>query len=102
MDYQSRLCHYRTQSGDDSISPGWVGTASHHGDGSLSQHSQADEAQHPAGRVGRPEDIAEMVLFLCDDHRAGFITGENIIIDGSMSKLMVYHDDRGWTYGGES
>ena len=53
--------------------------------------------QQPAGRVGRPEDIAEMVLFLCSD-KAGFITGENICIDGGMTKLMIYHGEHGWEY----
>ena len=53
--------------------------------------------QHPAGRVGRPEDIANMALYLCSEE-AGFITGENIRIDGGMTRLMVYHDDCGWTY----
>ncbi|MGB4267378.1 MAG: SDR family oxidoreductase, partial [Limnochordia bacterium] len=49
--------------------------------------------------VGRPDDIAAMVLFLCSD-RAGFITGENITIDGGMTRLMIYHGDHGWTYSG--
>ena len=71
------------------ISPGWIETSDN------SEHSELDKRQHPAGRVGTPADIAEMVLFLCSD-KAGFITGENIIIDGGMSKLMVYHDDHGW------
>ena len=47
---------------------------------------------------GRPEDIAELVMFLCSE-KAGFITGENICIDGGMTKLMIYHDDHGWRYG---
>ena len=70
------------------ISPGWIETAD-------SDHSPQDKAQHPAGRVGRPEDIAAMVLFLCSE-QAGFITGENITIDGGMSRLMIYHGDGGW------
>ena len=57
----------------------------------------ADALQQPAGRVGNPMDIANMVLFLCSD-KAGFITGENICIDGGMTKLMIYQDDHGWTY----
>jgi len=71
------------------ISPGWIDTT----DGVF---GGADAAQHPAGRVGTPPDIAEMALFLCSD-KAGFITGENIVIDGGMSRLMVYHNDFGWT-----
>jgi NAD(P)-dependent dehydrogenase (short-subunit alcohol dehydrogenase family) len=55
----------------------------------------ADATQQPAGRVGTPIDIANMVLFLCSD-RAGFITGENICIDGGMTKQMIYHGDCGW------
>ena len=53
--------------------------------------------QQPVGRVGNPLDIANMVLFLCSE-KAGFITGENICIDGGQTKLMVYHNDYGWTY----
>ena len=80
----------------NAISPGWIDTAAYHMGGKPTNHSIEDEIQHPAGRVGRPEDIAEMVMFLCDNERAGFITGENIVIDGGMSKLMIYHGDHGW------
>ena len=72
----------------NSISPGWIDTAYREYDG-------PDAAQHPAGRVGNPMDIANMVLYLCSD-KAGFITGENICIDGGMTRLMVYHNDYGW------
>ena len=51
-----------------------------------------------SGRVGKPEDIAEMVLFLCSN-KAEFITGENICIDGGMTKQMIYHGENGWTFG---
>ena len=78
----------------NAISPGWIDTSPDQ----LAGHSDEDKSQHPAGRIGRPEDIAEMVMFLCDNKRAGFITGENIMIDGGMSKLMVYHGDEGWEY----
>ena len=71
------------------ISPGWIETSD------APEHSEQDRRQHPAGRVGIASDIAEMVLYLCGD-KAGFITGENIIIDGGISKLMVYHNDHGW------
>ena len=57
----------------------------------------ADALQQPAGRVGKPEDIAEMALFLCSE-KAGFITGENICIDGGMTKLMIYHGEHGWEF----
>lgn len=72
----------------NSISPGWIDTA-------YTEYDGADALQHPAGRVGNPKDIANMVLFLCSE-KAGFITGENICIDGGMTKQMIYHDDFGW------
>lgn len=72
----------------NSVSPGWI-------DNERSGLGGADALQHPAGRVGDPLDIANMVLFLCSD-KAGFITGENICIDGGMTRLMVYHGDNGW------
>ena len=77
----------------NSISPGWINTTDDVIGG-------ADAAQQPVGRVGKPEDIAEMVMFLCSD-KAGFITGENICIDGGMTKLMIYHGEHGWTYDDE-
>lgn len=76
----------------NSVSPGWIDT--NHTD-----YSGPDAEQQPAGRVGNPDDIAAMVLFLCSD-KAGFITGENICIDGGMTKQMIYHDDFGWKYSG--
>lgn len=80
----------------NSISPGWIDT-------SFQAHNDADARQHPAGRVGNPLDIANMVLYLCSD-KAGFITGENICIDGGMTRQMVYHGDFGWSLhaGGEA
>ena len=72
----------------NSISPGWIDTA-------YTVYEGADAVQQPAGRVGNPMDIANMVLFLCSD-KAGFITGENICIDGGMTKQMIYHGDCGW------
>ena len=72
----------------NSISPGWIDT-------SYKVYEGPDAFQQPAGRVGNPMDIANTVLFLCSD-KAGFITGENICVDGGMTKLMVYHGDNGW------
>lgn len=72
----------------NSISPGWIDTTD-------STFTGADVTQHPAGRVGKPSDIAEMAVFLAST-KAGFITGENICIDGGMTKQMIYHDDFGW------
>ena len=74
----------------NSISPGWIDTG-------YTMYQGADAVQQPVGRVGNPMDIANMVLFLCSE-RAGFINGENICIDGGMTKLMIYHNDYGWTY----
>ena len=76
----------------NSISPGWIDTA-------YSVYEGPDATQQPAGRVGNPMDIAHMVLFLCSD-KAGFITGENICIDGGMTRQMIYHGDHGWTLNG--
>ena len=72
----------------NSISPGWIDTG-------YRIYEGADALQQPAGRVGNPLDIANMVLYLCSD-MAGFITGENICIDGGMTRQMIYHDDCGW------
>lgn len=72
----------------NSISPGWIDTA-------YTVYEGADAVQQLTGRVGNPKDIANMVLFLCSD-KAGFITGENICIDGGMTKQMIYHGDNGW------
>ena len=74
----------------NSISPGWIDTTG-------SRITGADALQQPVGRVGKPEDIAEAVLFLCSE-KAGFITGENICIDGGMTRLMIYHGEHGWEY----
>ncbi len=73
----------------NSISPGWI-------DNDFATYEGPDAVQQPAGRVGIPTDIAHMVLYLCSD-MAGFITGENICIDGGMTRQMIYHGDHGWT-----
>ncbi len=73
----------------NSVSPGWIDT-------DYTVYEGPDAYQQPAGRVGNPLDIANMVLYLCSE-KAGFITGENICIDGGMTKLMIYHNDHGWT-----
>ena len=72
----------------NSISPGWIDTQ-------YVEYEGADALQQPVGRVGNPMDIANMVLFLCSE-KAGYITGENICIDGGMTKQMIYHADNGW------
>ena len=76
----------------NSISPGWIDT-------DYTVYEGPDAVQQPAGRVGNPMDIAHMVLYLCSD-KAGFITGENICIDGGMTRQMIYHNDFGWTLEG--
>ena len=73
----------------NSISPGWI-------DNSYTVYEGADAAQQPVGRVGNPLDVANMVMYLCSD-MSGFITGENICIDGGMTKQMIYHGDFGWS-----
>ena len=73
----------------NSISPGWIDTK-------YKVYEGPDATQQPVGRVGNPLDIANMVLYLCSD-KAGFITGENICINGGMTRQMVYHGDNGWT-----
>ena len=73
----------------NSISPGWIDT-------DYTCYEGPDAIQQPAGRVGNPLDIAHMVLFLASE-KAGFITGENICIDGGQTRLMIYHGDHGWS-----
>ena len=74
----------------NSISPGWIDTTG-------SDITGPDASQQLVGRVGKPEDIASMVMYLCSD-KAGFITGENICIDGGMTRQMIYHGEHGWTF----
>lgn len=73
----------------NAISPGWIDTEQQ-------TYTGADALQQPVGRVGKPSDIAQLVLYLCSD-QAGFITGENICVDGGMTRQMIYHNDSGWT-----
>lgn len=74
----------------NSISPGWI-------DNTDEKWEESDILQHPAGRIGKPQDVASMILFLCSE-QAGFITGENICIDGGMTRQMIYSGDFGWEY----
>lgn len=67
----------------NAISPGWIET------GDYEKLREIDHLQHPAGRVGKPEDIARACLFLTDDEN-GFITGANLVIDGGMTRKMIY------------
>ncbi len=78
----------------NAVSPGWIDTADClDGD----PHSPSDKKQHPVGRVGVPKDIVQAVQFLASD-QASFITGQNLVVDGGMTRQMIYHDDNGWTF----
>lgn len=78
----------------NAISPGWIDTES-----TEYVPSEEDIKQHPSARIGRPSDIARAILFLIDPAN-DFINGENIVIDGGMSKQMIYHGDAGWNFRG--
>lgn len=74
----------------NSISPGWIDTTN-------SKFSLADNAQHLVNRIGNPQDIVNTVMFLCSD-KSSFITGQDIVVDGGMTKQMIYHDEHFWQY----
>lgn len=74
----------------NAISPGWIDTQDN-------EYFGPDALQHPVQRVGKTKDIAHMVLYLCSE-KASFITGQDICIDGGMTKQMIYHDDKGWKF----
>ena len=73
----------------NSISPGWIDT------GCSASCLRKMLFQHPSGRVGSPEDIVKAVFFLCG---SSFVNAENLVIDGGMSRMMVYHGDEGWSF----
>ena len=81
----------------NAVSPGWIDAGQFQAIPSAPKHSEEDKRQHPAGRVGKAEDIAAIALFLASDD-AGFISGQNFIVDGGMTSQMVYHADRGWSF----
>jgi NAD(P)-dependent dehydrogenase (short-subunit alcohol dehydrogenase family) len=74
----------------NAILPGWIDTSRYQGAQKRLKLRQLDHAQHPAGRVGRPEDVAEAALFLLDQKKAGFITGQRLVVDGGMTIKMIY------------
>lgn len=77
----------------NAISPGWIETRDWQKASRRTEpvHSERDRLQHPVGRVGRPEDIAAACLYLCGE-KAGFITGQNLVIDGGMTVKMIYEE----------
>jgi NAD(P)-dependent dehydrogenase (short-subunit alcohol dehydrogenase family) len=81
----------------NSISPGWIDVAANFDSNYEDKHSLPDKNQHPVKRVGKPYDITRTVMFLCHED-SGFITGQNITVDGGMTKLMVYSGDEGWEF----
>lgn len=74
----------------NAISPGWIDTSD-------TLYEGPDASQHPAGRVGQPKDIVNAVMFLCHPDNS-FITGQDMVVDGGMTKQMIYHNDQGWSY----
>lgn len=81
----------------NSVSPGWIDTGTDYNENYTPNYSKSDMCQHPSGRVGNSKDIARAVMFLCNEENS-FINGENINVDGGMTKLMIYNDDYGWKY----
>jgi NAD(P)-dependent dehydrogenase (short-subunit alcohol dehydrogenase family) len=79
----------------NSVSPGWIETFRYRENSETPGHCKEDMLQHPVGRIGMPEDIAELVMYLCDE-KSGFITGQNFMVDGGISRQMIYHGDYGW------
>jgi NAD(P)-dependent dehydrogenase (short-subunit alcohol dehydrogenase family) len=67
------------------VSPGWIAAKY----GAL---RRKDHLQHPVGRVGKPQDIAEIVAWLLDARRSGFVTGANVVVDGGMTRKMIYEE----------
>lgn len=88
----------KTKARVNTVSPGWIETADFQYPKQTASLSADDHAQQLVGRVGVPEDICQMVAFLLDSQKSGFITGQEMIVDGGMTKQMIYHDEYGWTY----
>lgn len=76
----------------NAICPGWIETAQWQKASQRSEpeHREIDRTQHPVGRIGTPDDIADAVLFLAEG--AGFVTGQALVVDGGMSRRMIYAD----------
>lgn len=80
----------------NSVSPGWIDTGKYYNKDYVPNYTKADKMQHPSGRVGTPQDIVRAVFYLCDPENS-FVNGENITVDGGMTKLMIYAGDEGWS-----
>lgn len=81
----------------NAVAPGWIDTGSTYAADYEPQYTSGDLRQHPSGRVGQPMDIVRMIMFLCDDDNS-FVNGQTMIVDGGMSKRMIYTGDEGWLY----
>jgi NAD(P)-dependent dehydrogenase (short-subunit alcohol dehydrogenase family) len=68
------------------VSPGWIETKDY------SALRRKDHMQHPVGRVGKPADIAQIVAWLLDREKSGFVTGANVVVDGGMTRKMIYEE----------
>jgi len=81
----------------NAVAPGWIDTGATYSADYVPQYTLGDLKQHPSGRVGEPMDIVRMIMFLCDEANS-FINGQTMIVDGGMSKRMIYTGDEGWLY----
>lgn len=88
----------KTSARVNTISPGWIDVSSLQHQSEPFPLSQSDHLQHPVGRVGKATDIVSMVIFLLDERKSGFITGQEFIVDGGMRTQMIYHNEFGWRY----
>jgi NAD(P)-dependent dehydrogenase (short-subunit alcohol dehydrogenase family) len=77
----------------NAILPGWIDVSAWQGGGKRLKLRAVDHAQHPAGRVGKPEDVAEAAAYLLDPKKSGFMTGQQLVVDGGMTKKMIYVED---------
>ncbi len=76
----------------NAIAPGWIETGDWQKERNRYEpkHTREDKAQHPVGRVGEPQDVAQAALYLCSE-QAGFVTGQHLVVDGGMTVKMIYN-----------